>query len=141
MLVITPEILIPDNEIEEAFIRASGPGGQNVNKVATAVQIRFDVRSSVSLPQDVRDRLLKLAANRITTDGILVIEAKRFRTQERNRQDARDRLQALILRAAVPPKRRKKTRAPESVNLDRLDNKKRRGRLKRQRRSNPLDDS
>lgn len=141
MLVITPDILIPEQELQEAFIRASGPGGQNVNKVETAVQIRFDVRTSPSLPQDVRERLLKIAANRITSDGVLIIEAQRFRTRERNRQDARERLQALILRATVPPKRRKKTRPPASVDLDRLEKKKRRGRLKRQRRSNPTDDS
>ena len=141
MLVITPDILIPDQELHEAFIRASGPGGQNVNKVATAVQIRFDVRNSPSLPQDVRDRLLKIAANRISSEGVLIIEAKRFRTRERNREDARERLQALILRATVPPKRRKKTRPPASVDLNRLEKKKRRGDLKRQRRSNSTDDS
>src|SRR5690606_4401843 len=110
LLRITADIAIDEREIEEDFIQASGPGGQNVNKVATAVQLRFDVGASPSLPEDVRRRLVGLAGRRLTSDGILVIDARRFRIQERNRADARERLVALIVRAALPPLKRIPTR-------------------------------
>lgn len=134
MLIITAEIRIRESELDERFVRASGPGGQNVNKVATAVQIRFDVRHSPSLPDDVRDRLMKIAAGRITDDGILLIEARRFRTQERNRQDARERLVKLVQKAAVPLKPRKPTRRTRAANLQRLESKRRRAEIKSSRR-------
>jgi ribosome-associated protein len=110
MIRITDDIAIDDGEISETFVRASGPGGQNVNKLATAVQLRFDVRHSPSLPPDVRARLVRLAGSRLTLDGVLVIMAQRHRTQERNREDARERLFELIRQAAVRPKPRRPTR-------------------------------
>ena len=109
MIQVTPAIAIDEGEIQEEFIRASGPGGQNVNKVATAVQLRFDVAHSPSLPDDVRQRLVRLAGRRMTEEGVLIIEARRFRTQARNRQDAVDRLVALIRKAAEKPISRRKT--------------------------------
>lgn len=134
MLIVTRTLRIPEAELEERFIRSSGPGGQNVNKVATAVQLRFDVRRSPFLPEDVRTRLLTQEKNRITEDGVLIIEARRYRSQERNRQDARDRLAKAIRKAVVPPKPRKRTRPTRASNLKRLEDKKRRGERKRQRR-------
>ena len=133
MIAITDGIGLGEDEIEESFIRASGPGGQNVNKVASAVQLRFDVRRSPSLPEPVRRRLERLAGSRLTQDGVLVITAQRFRSQERNRQDARDRLVALIRRAATPPRPRRATAPSAAARERRLDEKVRRGRLKRQR--------
>ena len=109
MLQITPTLAIDESEIQEAFVRASGPGGQNVNKLATAVQLRFDVAHTPSLPDAVRQRLARLAGRRLSSDGVLTIEARRFRTQARNRQDALDRLVALIRKASEPPKPRVKT--------------------------------
>lgn len=134
MLRATPKIRIPETELTESFVRGSGPGGQNVNKVATAVQLRFDVRNSPSLPEDVRSRLLRLAASRINSDGELLIEAKRYRSQERNRADARRRLARWIERAARPPKPRKKTRPPPAAKRRRLEEKKARSRIKELRK-------
>ena len=133
MIPITPDISIDDSAIEERFIRASGPGGQNVNKVATAVQLRFDVANAASLADDVRARLMRLAGRRMTTEGVLVIEARRFRTRERNRADALARLTTLIQRAAEPPKPRRKTRPPRASKTRRLETKRRRGTIKRTR--------
>lgn len=134
MIQVTRHIAIDEREIEQHFIRASGPGGQNVNKVATAVQIRFDVAHSRSLPDEVRRRLIALAGSRVTKDGILVIDARRFRTQERNRQDAVDRLLTLIRAAAVRPKPRRKTKPTLASKQRRLEVKRQRSKIKRGRR-------
>jgi len=131
MIQVTDSIALDEREIEESFIRASGPGGQNVNKVASAVQLRFDARRSPSLPEPVRQRLEKLAGNRLTQDGVLIITAQRFRSQERNREDALERLLGLIRRAMVPPPRpRRPTRPSAAARERRLTDKARRSRLK-----------
>ena len=137
MIRVTPSIEIDEREISETFVRASGPGGQNINTVATAVQLRFDVARSPSLPDDVRERLLRLAGKRVTEEGVLLIEARRFRTQERNRQDARERLAALIRRAAVKPKYRRSTKPTVQSKRRRLDEKRLRSRIKRMRQPLP----
>jgi ribosome-associated protein len=137
MIRITDSIGIGEDELEEHFVRASGPGGQNVNKLASAVQLRFDVRHSPSLPDDVRTRLEKLAGRRLSNAGVLVIVAQRHRTQERNRQDALDRLIDLIRRAAVPLRPRRPTRPTKASRERRLDGKKRRGSIKSLRRARP----
>jgi ribosome-associated protein len=133
MIRITRTIAINESEIQEYFIRASGPGGQNVNKVATAVQLRFDVANSRSLPEEVRKRLISLAGNRITEDGILIIDARQFRTQGRNREDATDRLVEMIRSAARRPKIRRKTRATLASKMRRLESKRRGAETKRVR--------
>jgi len=130
VIQITPAIKIDESEIQESFIRASGPGGQNVNKVATSVQLRFDVAGSTSLPDEVRKRLISLAGNRITGDGILIIEARRFRTQIQNREDATGRLVNLIRRAAQRPPIRRRTRPTLASKKRRLESKRRSGETK-----------
>ena len=137
MLTINEDIAIADDELSESFVRASGPGGQNVNKVATAVELRFDVRRSPSLPDDVRARLERLTGRRLTNDGVLIIRAERFRTQERNRIDARERLVALVRRATQVAKPRVKTKPSRAVKTRRLDAKTQRGRLKQTRQKRP----
>jgi ribosome-associated protein len=134
MIQITPTISIDESEIETSYIQASGPGGQNVNKVATAVQLRFDAAHSPSLPDDVRQRLIKLAGKRVNKEGILVIDARQYRTQERNKEDAQQRLTDLIRRAAQKPKRRRKTRPSREARMRRLEAKKRHSQIKRLRR-------
>jgi ribosome-associated protein len=131
---ITRTIAIDEDEIEEEFVRASGPGGQNVNKVATAVVLRFDAASSPALSDAVRERLRRLAGKRMTRDGVIVIRARRYRTQERNRKDALERLVALIRRAAERPKRRRPTRPTAAAREKRLSSKRRRSEAKRRRR-------
>lgn len=137
MIQITNNIAIQEWEIREEFVRASGPGGQNVNKVATAVKLRFDVLKSPSLPDDVRERLLRMAGKKATEKGVLVIDARRFRTQERNRHDALERLVALIKKASIRPKSRKKTRPSAASKRRRLDEKHRRSEAKRLRKAVP----
>ena len=137
MLRITPSLALNEAEVQLEFVRASGPGGQNVNKVATAVQLRFDAAHSPSLPEDVRARLLRLSGLQITAAGVLVIDARRYRTQARNREDALERLVAVLRRAAVPPTPRTATRVPRGVKEQRLEAKRRQGQIKKLRRGGP----
>lgn len=140
LIPINCHLFLDDGEIEESFVRASGPGGQNVNKVSSAVQLRFDLSGSRSLPEDVRERLALLAGRRLTRDGVVVIIAQRYRTQERNRQDALDRLVALIRRAAEPPTARRPTKPNRAVKERRLEAKARRATTKERRRAPPDED-
>jgi ribosome-associated protein len=137
MIRITDQISIEEAEFEESFVRSSGPGGQNVNKLSTAVQLRFDVRHSPSLPNDVAVRLMRLAGKRMTKDGVLVIIAQNHRTQERNRAEARDRLAALIQQAAVAPIKRKATKPTKAARERRIESKKHRASIKGLRRARP----
>lgn len=133
MIQITPCIAIEESELRFEFVRASGPGGQNVNKVSTAVHLRFDAGNSPSLPGDVRDRLIRIAGKKVTDDGVLIITARRYRTQNANREDAIERLAALIKRAAMAPKPRRKTRPSPASKERRLEEKRRRAEKKRSR--------
>ena len=135
MLRVNAAIALPESEIQWRFVRASGPGGQNVNKVSSAVQLRFDARASASLPEAVRARLLHLARNRINAEGVLVIDARRFRSQERNREDARARLATLIRQAGETPKPRIATRPSAASKERRLESKRRHAERKQARRS------
>ena len=137
MIPVTPKIALDEREIAEFFVRASGPGGQNVNKVASAVQLRFDARRSASLPADVRSRLERLAGSRLTRDGVIIITAQRHRAQARNREDALARLLDLIRRAAQPPLKRRATKPSAGARERRMESKKRRAGIKRLRRAKP----
>jgi ribosome-associated protein len=134
MLKVTETIAIDPRDLEEVFVRSSGPGGQNVNKVSTAVQLRFDLRNSRTLPDEVRSRLTELAGSRVSTDGVLVITASRFRSQQRNREDARERLAALIRRAVEPKRQRRPTKLPYAAKVRRGEHKRRRSVTKTLRR-------
>ena len=135
MIRVTDRISLDDREIKEKFVRSSGPGGQNVNKTSTAVELRFDVKSSPSLPERVRSRLMRLAGSRMNADGILVIDARQFRTQEANRKDALVRLATLIRKASEEPRLRKKTRPSAGSKERRIQAKRRRADVKRTRKA------
>ncbi len=139
MLEITPTLSIDERELQIDFIRASGPGGQNVNKVSTAVQLRFDVRGSSSLSEEVKARLIRLGGSRVTADGVLVLEAKRYRTQEGNRADAILRFSELVRQAAQKPKKRRATRPTLASKEERLKAKKIRSNVKKGRREEQYD--
>src|SRR5438067_10960502 len=140
LIPINCHLFLDDAEIEESFVRASGPGGQNVNKVSSAVQLRFDLSSSRSLPEDVRERLARLAGRRLTRDGVIVIIAQRYRTQERNRQDALDPMDALVRRAAEAPTPRRPTKPSRAAKERRLQAKARRATTKERRQAQPDED-
>ena len=139
MIEITPSVQIGDEEIELVFIRSPGPGGQNVNKVSSAVQLRFNVQGSASIPLDLKQRLIKLEGRRLTSEGVLIIEARQYRSQERNRQAALERLVRLIQQACEPPKPRHKTKPTRASTLRRLESKRKRGEIKRIRRESGID--
>jgi ribosome-associated protein len=132
---ISASFILPDSELRIDFVRASGPGGQNVNKVASAAQLRFDVRNSPSLTDEVKSRLIKLAGSKMSAAGVLLIEAKRYRTQEQNRTDTEERLATLIQKALITPKRRRPTLPSMASKAKRIDSKKQRGEIKRMRQS------
>jgi ribosome-associated protein len=136
MIAITKDISIDERDLDERFVRASGPGGQNVNKVSTAVELRFDVRAS-SLPEAMKDRLTAIAGSRLTTEGVLLIDSREHRTQAQNREAARARLVALLQRAAAKPRKRRPTRPHAAAKEKRLESKKRRGEIKARRKADP----
>jgi ribosome-associated protein len=140
MIRVAPRIVLEERELEESFVRSSGPGGQNVNKVETAVQLRFDAMASPGLPEDVKDRLRGLAGSRMTADGVVIIIAQRFRTQDRNREDARERLFELLRKAAIRPLIRRATRPTLGSQKRRLESKTRRGSVKKLRTQKPPQD-
>ena len=140
MIRVTGRIALDEDELRESFVRASGPGGQNVNKVATAVELRFDLANSPSLPDDVKQRVAALAGRRLTKEGVLILFADRFRTQERNRRDALDRLVELIREAATPPAERRPTRPTRASRERRLDSKSKRSGIKKMRSARPSAD-
>lgn len=140
MIRVAPRIVLDERELEESFVRSSGPGGQNVNKVETAVQLRFDAMASPGLPEDVKDRLRGIAGSRMTTDGVVIIIAQRFRTQDRNRSDARERLFELLRQAAVRPVVRRATKPTLGSQKRRLESKTRRGSVKKLRTQKPAQD-
>ena len=139
MIEISPKLKLNDEEIELVFIRSPGPGGQNVNKVSSAVQLRFNLQASPSLPEEVKQRLTRLAGRRLTSDGILIIEARQYRSQERNRQASIERLVRLIQQACEPPKPRHKTKPTRAAVLRRLESKRKRGEIKRMRHNAQID--
>jgi ribosome-associated protein len=139
MIEITPSIWLNEDELKFDFLRAPGPGGQNVNKVSSAVQLRLNVKGSPSIPVGVKQRLIRLAGRRITTEGILIIDAHQYRSQERNREAAIERLRQLIVQASREPRPRQKTRPSRTANLRRLETKRRRGIIKRMRQPGELD--
>jgi ribosome-associated protein len=138
MIEISPTIQLGDEEVEYVPLRSSGPGGQNVNKVSTAIQLRVDVLGSASMPPEVKQRLVRLAGRRLTSDGVIIIKAQQYRTQEQNRQAALDRLKHLILQASRPPRPRHKTKPSHSAILRRLESKRKRGDIKRIRRGEDI---
>ena len=133
MLEITPAIAIEESELSERFVRASGPGGQNVNKVATAVELRFDVARSPAISEEVKQRLRAIAGTRMSADGVLTIDARRYRTQSQNRADARERLAELVRQALVKPRRRRKTKPTKNSVERRIQSKQKRSQTKRAR--------